>query len=131
MWWPWRYAFGVDLGDPMLQGTAFAVCMLLWALSRGGRLRNDPYFEYRSSVWQSDIATIRRNVTRLVAELIVLAAVLEFGQFVLPRRHGTFGDFFLNAVGIIGAGAVTYVLIALALRTPFGRRVAQIFTTID
>lgn len=131
MWWPERYAFGLDLGNLRLQGCAFAACALLWALSLGGRLRTDPYFEFRSSVWQTDIPVIRRNVARVLARLIGLAAVLELGQTLLPHRHGNFGEFFLNALGILAVGVLVYGLLTLALRTPLGRRVAQKFTTID
>ena len=131
MCYPQRVVDGVDLGDPHLQGTAFALCMLLRALSRGGSLRSDPYFGYRSGVWEAGIATIRRNVVRLAIEMLVLAALLEFGQWLLPKRHGTFGDFFLNSLGVIAAGMVAYVLVALALRTAPGRRITQYFTTLD
>ena len=131
MCWPQRVIFGLDLGDLRLQSGGFAACMLLWALARGGRLRNDAYFEFRSSVWQPSVATIRGNVARLVLELLALAASLEIVQAVLPHRQGAMGDFFVNALGIIGVGALIYAGAALALRSPFGRRIAQLFTTFD
>lgn len=131
MLYPKRYVFGVDLADNQIQGAAFALCMFLWALSRGGRLRSDPYFEFRSGVWQPDAATIRHNVARIVVEMVLLAAVLEIGQIFMPERHGALGEFFVNALGIIAVGAVIYLLIALVLRTPLGRRLARLLTTLD
>ncbi len=131
MLYPKRYLFGVDLADDRIQGAAFALCMFLWALSRGGQLRSDPYFEYRSGFWQADAATIRRNVARIAVEMVVLAAVLEIGQIVLPERRSAFGEFFVNALGIIAVGAVIYLLVAHVLRTPLGRRLARLFTTLD
>lgn len=131
MCYPSRDVLGVDLGNPALQGAIFALCIVLWTVACGGRLRSDPYFEYRSSIWQPDISTIGHNVARFVVELVALAALLEVVQTNLPRRHAGFGDFFLNALSILVVGSAMYVMIALALRTTFGRRVVQSFTTID
>lgn len=131
MLYPKRYLFGMDLADDQIQGAAFALCMFLWTLSRGGRLRSDPYFEYRSGFWQSDAATIRRNVARIAVEMVVLAALLELGQLFLPERRSAFGEFFVNALGIIAVGALIYLLVVLVARTPLGKRLARFFTTLD
>lgn len=131
MLYPKRYLFGVDLADDRIQGAAFALSMLLWGLSSGGRLRSVPYFEYRSGVWQTDAVMIRRNVARIAVEMIVLAAVLELGQIFLPERHSALGEFFVNALGITAVGAAIYVLVALVLRTSLGKRLARFFTTLD
>lgn len=131
MWFPERFVFGIDLGDSHLQSAVFAVCMLLWGLSRGGRLRSDPYFEFRSGIWEIDAHTLAHNLLRMAVELVLLAGLLEVGQVFLTRRLAALGDFFVNALGILAAGAVLYLLVAWALRSAAGRRLAQFFTTID
>lgn len=131
MWYPQRYVFGVDLGDSVLQGALFALCTILWALARGGRLRSDPYFECRSNSWELTSTTVRRNIFRIAVELLLLAAVLEIGQAIMARRHGALGDFFVNALVIIALGAIFYVIVARVLQTPQGRQLAQLFTRLD
>lgn len=131
MWYPKRFVFGIDLGNSHLQSAAFAVCMLLWGLSRGGKLRSDPYFEFRSGIWEIDAHTVAHNLLRMVWELVLLAGLLEAGQVFLTQRRATLGDFFANALGILAVGAVLYLLVAWALRSVAGKRLAQYFTTID
>lgn len=131
MWYPQRHVSGVDLGNNLLQSGLFALCMFMRALSRGGRLRSDPYFEFRSAVWELDAAAVARNIVAIVIEMLVLAAVLEIGQALLSRRHSAAGDFFLNALAVTAVGAVVYLLFALALRTPPGKRLAQLLMRID
>lgn len=131
MWYPQRFVLGLDLGDNTLQGVVFAVCMLLWALSRGGRLRSDPYFEFRSGIWEVTAQTIAWNMVTIAIELVLLAGLLELGQVFLTRRHAAMGDFFLNALGIITVGLAFYLLAMLGLRTAPGKRLAEFFTTLD
>lgn len=131
MWYPQRYAFGLDLGNSLLQSSIFALCMLFRAFSRGGRMRSDPYFEFRSNVWELDAATVRRNVIWIGIEMALLAAILEIGQGLLSRRHGAVGEFLINALAIIAVGSMLYVMVALLLRTSFGRRFLQFFARLD
>jgi hypothetical protein len=131
MWYPQRYPFGIDLGNQVLQTCAFAVCAFLWILVRGSRLGSDPYFEYRSNFLPIDAAMIRRNVSQIAIELFLLAAVLELGQWALPNRVSNFGDFLVNALAVVAISVPCYIVLALALRTPLGRRLARYFVTID
>jgi hypothetical protein len=131
MWYPNRYVFGIDLGNNMLQGSLFALSMFLWALLRGGTLRSDPYFEFRSGIWELSAATVGRNIVRISIELLLLAAVLEIGQAFLSHRHFAIGEFFFNALGISVVAGAFYILVALGLRTPFGKRLALFFTRLD
>ena len=130
LWFPQRYIFGVDLRSELLQGGFFALVTVLWSVSRSGNLASDPYLEFRSGIWSADAGAVGRNIFRLSVELIVFAAVLEVGQFFLTQRHGTFGDFLLNAIFIVGFGALFYFLVALALRTRIGKRLVQLITTL-
>lgn len=131
MWYPKRVLFGIDLSDRQLQAATFGLCMFLWTLARGGRLRSDPYHLYRSSSWQVDGMTMGRNVIRMAFEMLLLAAVLEVGQMILPLRNGAFGEFLFNALVVVAVGTVCYLCVALALRTTSGRRVIQLFGTPD
>jgi hypothetical protein len=70
-------------------------------------------------------------VIQIAAELILLAAVFELGQWILPNRVGDFGGFLVNALAVVAIGVACYAVMALALRTSLGRRVARYFVTID
>lgn len=72
MWYPKRVLFGIDLSDRQLQAATFGLCMFLWTLARGGRLRSDPYHLYRSSSWQVDGMTMGRNVVKMAFEMLLL-----------------------------------------------------------
>src|SRR5262245_49333774 len=98
MWYPQRHLFGVDLSNLRLQGLSFAISGIFWILARGGRLRSDPYFEFRSNIWEVDASTIRRNVLMTAFQLIAAAGIFEIGQTVLPHRVGRLGEFFGNAL---------------------------------
>lgn len=131
MCYPNRYVFGMDLGDSYLQIVVFSLCVFLWSLSRGGQLRSQPYFEYESGTWEVKAATVKRNVVRISLEMLFLAGALEIVQVFLPNRHSLVGDFFVNALGIVAIAGVFYLLVALALRSPLGRHLAQFFATLD
>ena len=131
MWFPQRYLFGIDMGSVVLQTCAFAVCAFLWIVVRGSRLGSDPYLDFRSNFLPIDVAMIRRNVILIAVELILLAAVLELGQRALPNRISKLGDFWLNALAVVAISLLCYVVMALALHTQLGRRVARYFVTID
>jgi hypothetical protein len=131
MWYPQRYLFGVDLGSQALQDGAFSACTFFWILARGGRLRSDPYYEFRSSSQTIDAIPVKRNVLQIVSELVLLASLLEFGQQLLPNRVSAFDDFLVNSISVIAVGALCYVVIAMALRTAYGRRFVQYLVTLD
>lgn len=131
MWYPQRYPLGIDLGNLVLQTCTFSLCTFLWILVRGSRIGADPYFDFRSNFLEIDAAMFRRNVTRIAEELILLAAVLELGQWVLPNRAGKFGDFLINALAVVAVSVPCYVVMALAIRTRLGRRLVRYFVTID
>src|SRR5690349_18334587 len=80
MWYPARRLGPLDLSSLPLQTTAFAVSSVLWIVARGGRLRADPYFEFRSNVWELSTLTIAGNVIFTTLHLVLVAAILEVGQ---------------------------------------------------
>lgn len=131
MWYPQRYPLGIDLGNHVLQTSAFALCAFFWILLRGSRLGSDPYHGFRSNFLQIDTKMVRRNVIQIALELILLAGLLELGQQFLPNRVSTLGDFLFNALSVVAISVTCYGIFALALRTPMGRRLAQHFITID
>ena len=131
MWYPQRYLLGVDLGNQILQDSVFAACTFFWILARGGRLRSDPYYEFRSSSQTIDAIPVKRNVFQITFELVLLASLLEFGQQLLPNRVSALDDFLVNAVSVIAVGALCYVVMVAALRTAYGRRLVQYLVTLD
>jgi len=131
MWFPQRYPFGVDLGNRALQDSAFSVCTLLWILVRGGRLRSDPYFEFRSNLMSIDTLSVKRNVLQIASELVLLASLLEVYQWLLPNRVSALSDFLVNFVSVIAIGAICCVVIAVSLQTALGMRLPQYFVTPD
>jgi len=42
MLFPRRHLGQIDLGNPELEASVFALCMLLWLVARAGRWRSDP-----------------------------------------------------------------------------------------
>lgn len=131
MCYPTRYVWGLDLGDQHLQIVVFSLCVFLWLLSRGGQLRSQPYFEYESGFWEVKDSTVKHNVIRILLEMLLLAGALEIVQVFLPNRHSSTGDFFVNGLGIVAVAGIFYFLVALALRSRLGIRVAQFFASLD
>jgi len=122
MLFPRRHLGQIDLGNPELEASVFALCMLLWLVARAGRWRSDPYFVFRSNVWDVDVRTFGHNIVTGVVEFVIVAAILQVVKTLVPDRHADIRRFLLDAGTMVTLGMSCYIALVLLLRSPRGRR---------
>ena len=125
MWFPEPNFGGVDLESPIVQGTAFALGAVLFALAD----RSRPHFFRRARGSQSPIAYLvlrfKGHLLRIAALLALYAALLEIGQFFVIGRAFRFGQLADNLVSILLAGAALYIGARLLLANRYLNRITR------
>ncbi len=125
MWLPNPRLAALDLASPIVQGAAFAIGTVLFALADPRR----PHFLRQGSNSQEVIAYLvvrfKGHLLRVVLMLIGYAAILEVGQYFDPRRGFSVFEFAENILWILFASIAVYVLARLLLANRYLSRITQ------
>ena len=112
MWSPSTQIGGVDLTSEVLQGSAFAVGAMLFALADRSR-PNIFVLGHDLSSFVEYLLRFRGHVIRIAAMLLAFDATLKFGKYVSPWRTGGMLRFAENGIWILVASALAYVFARL------------------
>ena len=129
MWSPVTRIGDLDLTSPVLQGSAFAVGAMLFALAD----RRRPNFfvvGHDLSSYLKYLLRFRGHVLRIAVMLLAFDAVLEIGKYVSPWRHGHVSRFAENGVWILVASALAYIFARLVFARIIEHHLRSITTSL-
>ena len=117
MLFPSRFLAGLDLENETLQQSAFALCVLLFALQCASRKR---------SLHRPDCHILAWDIARTVLDLVLIAGAVEIGRPFF-HRDGRFLYFLSNAGTIVTTGAISILLVLGLAKRSGGRSTKGLF----